>query len=75
MTMTPHEDPVRAQATIEHLRTAGMELEQARTLVVIRAEVALAAGGDLRTIAQAAGVQPATLRTWLTRRRGPSSPT
>lgn len=47
---------------------AGRELERARALVVTRAEVALAAGADVRAVAESAGVDVRTLRGWLTGR-------
>lgn len=47
---------------------AAVSLEQARELLVARASVAIAAGLDPKIVANAAQLDPATLRRWLAAR-------
>lgn len=60
------EDERELRRAVDRVREAGLDLEEARALVVLRAEVAIAAGAELAAVAAAAGVRPATLRLWLT---------
>lgn len=56
----------RARQALLTVQEAGVELEQARALLVTRAQVALAAGADEHSVAAAANVAAQTMRSWLT---------
>lgn len=60
------DDAVTVRRAVDRVKEAGLELEEARAVLVLRAEVAIAAGAKLPAVAAAAGVRPATLRLWLT---------
>lgn len=61
-------EEARARQALLKVQDAGRDLEAARVHLVLRAQVAIAAGADDQSIAQAAGVSVHTLRSWLTGR-------
>lgn len=61
-------EEARARQALLKVQDAGRVLETARVQLVLRAHVAIAAGADEQSIAQAAGVSVRTLRSWLTGR-------
>ncbi|MFK5645130.1 hypothetical protein ACI3ET_01260 [Ornithinimicrobium sp. LYQ121] len=67
--MPTEEETYRAREALHHVTQASRQLEEVRNLLVLRAEVALAAGATPTDVAAAAGVRLVTLRTWLTRRQ------